>query len=176
MIINTRTLIDSANKLLSPKEMLDEAHVNSKDIDSEKGLKSRDVAKDVGVSNFNILKLQNQLRDLQASYTREQIRLDYLKNKHEEIHEDLKYEASFLFPEYKNGIDKEALTKDVSVQMQKLLHSLKSVQVEMENLYALNFQSYNPSAIIQDVALMQSNTSLHAKELDPERVAKLTRI
>lgn len=118
-----------------------------------------------------LLKLQANLSTIQHQYTREQARQTYLKDYPDQVGPELKFGEEPLFPEFKTGMDLEGLKKDVSGQMEQLIRSLKGVQVEMENLYALNFNA--PPQTNTDAARLLEQGGL--KNLDPARVAHLTR-
>ncbi|MBI3394462.1 MAG: hypothetical protein HY042_01365 [Spirochaetia bacterium] len=82
----------------------------------------------------------------------------------------LTYEGTALFPEGEATSDMAGMTQRVGTNLESLERSLKAVQVEMENLYALNFQGL-PDAI--DPKSLADASSVRA--LNPSRVAKLTR-
>lgn len=118
-----------------------------------------------------LLKLQANLSTIQHQYTREQARQTYLNQNPEQIGPELKFGDDPLFPEFQPGMNLEGLQKDVSGSLEKLIRSLKSVQVEMENLYALNFDA--PPEARTDAARLLEQGGL--RNLDPARVAHLTR-
>lgn len=121
-----------------------------------------------------LIKLQNDLKSLQSEYSREQVRYDYLQNRPGEISEQLSYENRPLFPEYPKGLDQEAqeaLKQNTAYNLKRLVDSLRSIQVEMENLYALSFES--PQGAVANLSSLVTGNSI--KDLDPERVAHLTR-
>ena len=125
-----------------------------------------------------LLKLQANLSTIQHQYSREQARSTYLNQNPDQIGPELKFGDEALFPEIQAGANPkpnlEGLQKDVSGALEKLIRSLKSVQVEMENLYALNFDAPLDSAAGPDSAarLMQEGG---LRNLEPARVAHLTR-
>jgi hypothetical protein len=118
-----------------------------------------------------LLKLQANLSTIQHQYSREQARQTYLAETPEQIGPELKFGDEPLFPEFQSNINLEGLQKDVSGSLEKLIRSLKSVQVEMENLYALNFDA--PPDARTDAARLMEQGGL--RNLDPARVAHLTR-
>ncbi|MCR9144810.1 MAG: hypothetical protein NXI24_21410 [bacterium] len=118
-----------------------------------------------------LLKLQANLSTIQHQYSREQARQTYLKESPQQITPELKFGDEPLFPEFQANMNLEGLQKDVSGSMEKLIRSLKSVQVEMENLYALNFDA-PPEARTDAAALIEQGG---LRNLDPARVAHLTR-
>ncbi len=121
-----------------------------------------------------LLKLQANLSTIQHQYSREQARQTYLDESPAQINPELRFGDEPLFPELPASPDAEKLAglrKDVSGTLEKLIRSLKSVQVEMENLYALNFDA--PPKAEADAARLLEQGGL--KSLDPARVAHLTR-
>lgn len=119
-----------------------------------------------------LLNLQASMNRIQSEYSREQSRYSYLKNHPGEIQEKLQFSGKALFPELGAGkIDFDSLKKSVSNRLQDLGRNLKSVQVEMENLFALNFNTL-PIPGIDAEKLLQAPA---LRAIDPSRVAKLTR-
>ncbi len=120
-----------------------------------------------------LLKLQADLSGVQREYSREQSRSEYLNRNPEQISAALRFGEEPLFPELQDGQkpNLDALSKATADRMEHLMRSLKSVQVEMENLYALNFNG--PSADSVDAARLLEQGGV--KQLDPARVAHLTR-
>lgn len=118
-----------------------------------------------------LLNLQSSLNQIQHDYSREQTRHTYLNNYPDRITSELRFGEEPLFPELlKDKADPSELQRKVSHNMDQLMRALKGVQVEMENLYALNFDA--PPTPIKDAATLLSNKGI--KELDPSRVARLT--
>ena len=179
MQVNEKALLDSAEKILNKRRFHEEKAQGKLQKPSEtslrKGEKGLTLQKspplNTKLNTARILKLEAELKSLQENYSREQVRESFLLNKTKEIHEKLKYKGSPLFPEYKPGMDTKHLTKEVSYKLKKLVHSLKSVQVEMENLYALNFKKIHS----KEANIKELDFSLLVKKLDPQRVAHLTK-
>ncbi|MCB1324145.1 MAG: hypothetical protein H7A21_19810 [Spirochaetales bacterium] len=125
-----------------------------------------------GALEARVLHLQSNLNRVQAEYSREQARMTYLRDFPDRINADLRFNDEALFPEASPGpIQRGEVERNVKTAMESLVLSLKSIQVEMENLYALNFEQkpIQPA----DAARLFENHGL--KELDPARVARLTR-
>src|SRR5690606_9738387 len=85
-----------------------------------------------------LLDLQANLNRIQNDYSREQARQSYLKLP-EQIHTGLLFSDKPLFPELEAGSTLGEVQTLVDGRLSELARSLKSVQVEMENMYALNF-------------------------------------
>ena len=94
----------------------------------------------------------------------------YFRTVPEDISKGLKYNQQPLFPEYQKGIDVISLRKEVLSKAEKLLHSLKKVQVEMGNLYALDHEGIQSRKIDSK----ELDATLNLRKLDPARVARLT--
>ncbi|MBE7438427.1 MAG: hypothetical protein HS115_08250 [Spirochaetales bacterium] len=105
--------------------------------------------------------LSSRLKQTQADYTREQMRLSYLKNGQLDRSIAIQDQPLFL-PEEVPGPE---LQDKVEAHLENLLHTLRSVQVEMENLSALNFRSADGIRM----------TGQDYRSIDPARVAQLTR-
>ncbi len=127
-----------------------------------------------GVTESRLLQLQSKLREFQKSYSREQAREYILRNRPEDISKGLNYNQQPLFPEYRKGIDIASLTTEVSMNAKKLLHSLKEIQVEMGNLYALDFEGIQKGIQNHKIDPKNLDATLNLRELDPARVARLT--
>ena len=124
-----------------------------------------------GILESKMLHLQDSLKAVQYEYSRQQTRFAYLTDHPDQIRPSLKYDNDLLFPELSDTTNFSELKERVSGELNSLKRNLKSIQVEMENLVALNFkepmgQIFNPETILDGSAM---------KELDPSRVARLTR-
>ncbi len=119
-----------------------------------------------------LLNLQAALSTVQRNYSREQARFSYLSEVPEQISGALMFEGEPLFPEVAQGRhgDLEDMKKHVGTALETLVRSLKSIEVEMENLYALNFADVDPSLSVNHMSEMPP-----VRQLDPGRVARLTR-
>jgi len=117
-----------------------------------------------------LLDLQHTISNLQEKYSREQARFSYLKQSSEEINEHIKFDGRQLFPEFGPEFSKEKTLFQVTEQMNSLIQSLKKIQVEMENIHALKFESSEKTEV--QSSFQVSGTAV--KELNPERVARLT--
>ncbi len=125
-----------------------------------------------GVLQSRLLKLQASLRDIQHDYSREQARQAYVNQTPDKISPSLHFDGEPLFPELET--DAMALTElreRITDRMRHLNRNLKGVQVEMENLYALNV-SNPPGKIPGAVETLEAGA---LRDLDPGRVARLTR-
>ncbi len=121
--------------------------------------------------NARILDLQAQLNRTQSQYSREQARHAYLTRFSGEISSSLVYDGEPLFPELANGRLPSGLLPETQERLSVLTRSLKTAQVEMENMLALSFGARVPLAAEASELLRAGGL----RDLDPERVAKLTR-
>lgn len=119
-----------------------------------------------------LLNLQAALATVQRNYSREQARFSYLNEIPEQVSSSLMFEGEPLFPEVAQGRagDVHDMKKHVGTALESLVRSLKSIEVEMENLYALNFADVDPSVNMHRISEMPP-----VRQLDPGRVARLTR-
>lgn len=118
-----------------------------------------------------LLNLQAALATVQRNYSREQARYSYLTELPEQVSSSLLFEGEPLFPEVAAGKnDVQDMKKHVGTALESLVRSLKSIEVEMENLYALNFTDVDPSVNMHRISEMPP-----VRQLDPGRVARLTR-
>ncbi len=125
-----------------------------------------------GVLESRLLSLQANLSAIQRDYSREQSRHSYLTQNPSEINAELRFGEEALFPEFRAGMDLGQMRGQVGEAMERLVRALKSVQVEMENLHALSFEA---PVTVQAGEAQQLVDRGGLKELDPERVARLTR-
>ncbi len=170
MHISGKMLLNSAESILR-----DRRQDNGTDRGSEttiaQNAQNKSEALTQGVLESRILKLQSTLGTLQNSYTREQTRLTYLSEQPEKIDSSLQFDGTPLFPETGADLDTGKLKVRVDEQMVNLVRQLKAMQVEMENLYALNYKT-QPIAGLDTRLIMNMNSM---KSLDPGRVARLTK-
>jgi len=145
---------------------------------AQAGISAGEEVKKSGAENVSqdglqarLLKLQAELGRVQKEYSREQARQAYLQGDAGGIKKDLYFEDAPLFPEVGRNFDPAQLREKVEERMQSLSRNLKGIQVEMENLYALNYSSYRPNQIPDADSIGASSM----KALDPDRVARLTR-
>ncbi len=124
-----------------------------------------------GMLESRLLGLQDNLREAQGQYSREQARFMYITRSPEQIDGNLTFQNEALFPEIARGEKPAGLEPKVAGAMEQLARSLKSIQVEMENLYALNFSAV-PRSDLDLGSLIEQNGM---RELDPTRVSRLTR-
>ncbi len=170
MQVNSKLLLNSAENILKSRH---EEGTSKKRATYNKGLDSRQVSigsAHVSFVESRMLKLQSELKTLQEKYSHEQMREDFLHNKPQEISSSLDHNNNSLFPEHGN-VDLKTLSNRVDTNMKQLLRNLKAVQIEMENLYALNFEKLEN----QSLNIERWDTSFTTKDLDPQRVAYLTR-
>ena len=123
------------------------------------------------VLQSRLLDLQAVLSRTQSEYTREQTRNTYLTKQPEAVSPALLFDGEPLFPELANGASAAGLVGATKDRMAILSRDMKGLQVEMENLLALGISDKLPKQI-NAAALLRSGG---IKELDPERVARLTR-
>ncbi len=176
MQVDGKTLLHSAENILKNRRQEEGRH-SSAFSSAEAGKKKAEASIHTALIQSRMLKLQATLKELQESYTREQIRKDYLQNRTAEIHAELQYNGKPLFPEYAASATKEEISSVVADNIKHLLRTLKGTQIEIENLYALNFKTMmaeleKGSLVIKELRSFFS--SYPTKGLDPERVAKLT--
>lgn len=169
MQISSKLLLNSAEGILKERRNVGK---NA----SESGAGAEKAAADSsgvtqGMIESRLLGLQDDLREAQNQYSREQARFMYITRSPEQINQSLTYQDQPLFPEISEGQKPEDLEQKVAGAMEQLTRSLKSIQVEMENLYALNFSALPRSDV--DVGSLFENKGM--RELDPGRVSKLTR-
>lgn len=126
---------------------------------------------DQGVLESRMLQLQSSIRDIQNAYSREQTRNTYLTDYPDEITQDLTFNNEPLFPELKQKMPLESLRDSVKERLSQLSRDLKGVQVEMENVLALNYNV----ASVDKVESKNIDGNVSFNPLDPDRVAHLTR-
>ena len=184
MHVNGKLLLNSAKDILKSYQQRDsKASVKlNPDLGQDVSkINSTDSTKGNSIK-VRMLELQSRLKAIQNDYTREQVRQDYLLNRSDELNGNLEYKNGQLFPEYNSGRDIESLKNMVAKKLAELLRGLKSVQVEIENLYAINFQRLSTDNIAHAEQLNRldgidfDNSSLTLKNIDPERVSKLTEL
>ncbi len=169
MQIDGKLLLASAQNILKNRNQ-NEARSGKNETSTVNSKKiSGNLAK-ADMANSRMLKLQADLKSLQQDYTREQVREDFLSNKPEQINRNILYANSPLFPEHGADMDMKATKEIVSHNIKRLVQSLKGIQVEIENLYALHFEKI----ATERVNLSSLESSFHIKEVDPKRVARLT--
>ena len=180
MQVNGKTLLDSAENILKSrrqenKSQKSEETKSQRAQDAYAAQKTGSDSAQTKLNSARMLKLEAELKSMQESYTREQVRENFLLHKPHEISKKLEYQGGPLFPEYKPGMDTQSLAKDVGYKLKQLLHSLKGIQVEIENLYALNFDKLSSHSRSQEANIKQMDAALAVKDLDPKRVAQLTK-
>lgn len=167
MQITGKQLLSSAEGLMRDKK--DGPVVGSKREENSTQETGRSVNTGSSIE-ARIMGLQADMARIQNSYSREQARQNYL-NDPEVNHSELTYEGEPMFPEALAGQSVEGLRETVNTSVEELRQSLKSMAVEMENLFALNIQS--DSKFSMDPQNLMAEGSL--KDIDPNRVAHLTR-
>ena len=173
--INGKILLNSAEKILKNRhEHEGRSKANTYNNKSPHQVKLSSTTSTNDISESRLLKLQANLNELQGFYSREQMRSDYLQNKSKQITAELQYNGKALFPEYNPEMDFKALSSGIARSIRELLHSLKGIQVEIENLYALNYAQMSASNL-PTKEIKDALSSLSAKTITPERVAHLTR-
>ncbi|MBX7057321.1 MAG: hypothetical protein K1X75_04600 [Leptospirales bacterium] len=172
MQINGRSILSSAEGILRDRKQERGPEASVSGIEAAGPRESGLDTLQQGVLESRLLRLQSSLGDIQRDYSREQARFSYLNSNPAEISADLRFGDQPLFPELARGIDPQTLRPEVQGAMERLIRALKSVQVEMENLNALNFGEPVAGSRPNAQALVDRGG---LKELDPERVARLTR-
>ena len=171
MQVTGKLLLSSAEGILKDRKQ-EESEVNGAKSNKNAGGSSPSVSAISQTSvESRLLDLQNTIAELQKNYSREQARLSYLKQSPGEINGDLKFDGNQLFPEYGTYFDPESTLNRVTDQMNHLIQTLRKTQVEMENIHALKFAHSDAPQIKASIHV----NSDAVKELNPERVARLTR-
>jgi len=171
MQISGKMLLNSAESILRDRREEARGRETGSARGNETDTDGRIDALQQGILESRLLKLQASLGNIQNDYSREQARFTYLTAHPEQMSQSLQFNNEPLFPELKDGVDPDVLRTKVSDRLTGLVRALKSIQVEMENLYALNFNSM-PSANTNAETLISARA---LKTLDPSRVARLTR-
>lgn len=170
MQITGKTLLNQAESILKERKQ-DESLKSST---SESEVRNRATSSELSAPNViesRILNLQENLAGIQKNLSREQARQAYLSEQPQTITDKILYDGKPLFPEAKDGWKPEEIKPAVENKITSFLTVLKQIQVEMENLFALKFESpdrfqLNAEAVMHPDAM---------KDLNPDRVAKLTR-
>lgn len=170
MQISSKHLLNSAEGILKDRRNV-QKQTSGESGSSEKAAAARPTGMTQGMIESRLLSLQDSLRDAQVRYSREQARYSYITQNPGEIDEKLTFQNEVLFPELAQGAKPQELEPKVAGAMEQLARSLKSIQVEMENLYALNFSALPRSDV--DVGALFENKGM--RDLDPGRVSRLTR-
>ena len=123
------------------------------------------------VLQARLLDLEAVLNRTQSQYTREQTRNTYLTIQPDAVSRSLTFDGEPLFPELESGVAPGAILADTRDRMSRLTRAMKGIQVEMENLLALG----SPSVVPKSLSAAELLGSGGLKELDPDRVARLTR-
>ena len=168
MQISSKHLLNSAEGIL--KERKNVAQESAPQQGAEKAA-SRAGGMTQGMLESRLLGLQDNLRDAQVQYSREQARFKYITENPDQIDSSLTFQNEALFPELEQGQRPADLQQQVAGAMEQLARSLKSMQVEMENLYALNFSAL-PRTDLSAESLSEQGVM---RDLDPGRVSQLTR-
>ena len=168
MQVTGKHLLNSAEYILRDRR---QEQKNPGGVSGSAGTQARDTVQSSGTLESRLPGLQANLSTIQNDYSREQARYTYLTRYPDQVSAELRFGEAPLFPEFKPDMNTGELPSKVSNNMEKLMSALKGVQVEMENLYALNFNA--PPEAAMDAAALVQNGGL--KDLDPERVARLTR-
>lgn len=176
MQVSGKVLLNSAENILKERHK-DQRPAGAGETAASAGNKPAAEGLNQTTLESRLLKLQANLSTIQHQYSREQARQTYLDESPAQIAPELRFGDEPLFPEIQAGTNPNpeslaGLRKDVSGTLEKLIRSLKSVQVEMENLYALNFDA-PPKTDADAARLIEQQGGL--KALDPARVAHLTR-
>lgn len=170
MQVSGKTLLNSAESILRDRNRDPKGQTSIGASEASK-LENTESMSTSGME-ARILKLQEALKSVQNDYSREQTRYSFLSEKPSSIQNELEYNGQPLFPELHEGKSITDLQGQVGSRMNELVISLKSIQVEMENLYALHFTSEPNVNGVNVESLLKSNPM---KDISPDRVAKLTR-
>lgn len=117
-----------------------------------------------------ILQLESGLQKLQKDFSYQQARFSFLENEPQSINAELKFGQDPLFPEFPFEINLQEFKANVQGQVTGLSNEIQQLQLQLENHYALNFDS--PPPMLSAESLTETG---NLGQLDPERVARLTR-
>lgn len=171
MQISSKVLLNSAEGILKERKKEGASDQTSTESGDKNRISDSLLSVNPGELQARLMKLQSNLGNTQDELSKEQSRQAYLQNDPQGINASLKFNDEILFPELKNGMDTAKLKDSVSAKVEMLSKNLKQIEVEMENLYALQFQPGEPGEMDTN-SLIGSKTMNH---LDPSRVAKLTK-
>ncbi|WP_143464724.1 LIC10415 family protein [Leptonema illini] len=167
MEITGKTLLNSAEKILSGHRE------KTKTPESESASVKSDEVR--STAQMRLAGMQAGLNDMQRVYSREQARLNLLKDSGDGLNEQTSAEMTFegepLFPEMKGQWNRDELIRTVEQSLNEARARLKSMQVEMENHLAVEFSAAPDARLSGDLA-----AGIAGSRLDPERVARLTRL
>lgn len=171
MNISTKSILSSAEGIIRDRH--DDARRPAASPLANEPAKAVTSGNSLGTDSLHarLLDLQANLNRTQREFSREQTRKHYLTDGSRQLDSTLRFEGELLFPELQKGNPlPEQLLSRTDERMSELSRKLKGLQVEMENVMALNFQAPASRGITAE--------DLHTgtmKELDPARVARLTR-
>lgn len=171
MQISARILLNSAENILRDRQRDAQNMEQRKTADTTGARPVRTEGLSKGALESRLLKLQASLSHIQKDYSFEQTRLAYLTEAPQEINAELLFDGEALFPEWREGINAGEIENRARASLDNLLRNLKRIQVEMENLYALDFPAA-PRMKVDAEALSKNNVMT---DLNPSRVARLTR-
>lgn len=167
MEITGKTLLSSAEKIISGYREKTKAPESQLPAVASEEVRSS--------AQIRLASMQVRLNDLQRVYSREQARLNLLQDAGFDLNEktasELTFEGEPLFPEVKGQWNREELRQTVEQRLNEARARLKSLQVEMENHLAVEFPAAFDSRLPSDLS-----QGLAGSRLDPERVARLTRL
>lgn len=167
MQISGKVLLNQAETIVRDRKNERQAASNEAPASADSGRQAGTIA---GSFASRILNLQSSLAELQSRYSREQARMSYVENQPESITSGLQYEGSALFSDSELNAGITGLKEEISKSMGNLTDQLRKTEVEMENHYALGFAAPENISLTADQI-----TGVASNDLDPQRVARLTR-
>lgn len=166
MEVTGKTLLNSAQNILKNKKQ-ESAKAKEAGNTAETKVTNTELNSSL---NAQVLRLQASLSVAQKSHSHAQAQLSYLNSNEQGSPENMLFDNEPLFPSlpFKKSIDEYKL--EIENDVTQMAQKLKSLQVEMENVFAFNFQT-TPNMDLNADSLAQAKGFT---TLDPNRVAKLT--
>ena len=168
MEVTGKTLLNSAQNIIKNKK---QDRALSHKPDAGVAAQTKGPQTDIHTTlNTQVLRLQASLSVAQKNHSQAQAQLSFLDNGDISNAGQMKFDNEPLFPDFSTDKNITEYREEVSQRVQDMARKLKSLQVEMENMFAFNFET------TMDMKL-NADTLAQAKglvALDPQRVAKLT--
>ena len=166
MQISARILLNSAESILRDRQREAQSQPLLQEASQTRGSVSRGELRQ-GVLESRVLNLQSSMGRLQKDYSREQMRLAYVTHFPDKMQENLLFDGEPLFSDLQKSQNPARLEEGIRMNLEGLLQNLKRLEVEMENLYALNGNLPRFASSVEARSELLNN-------LNPERVARLT--
>ncbi|MCB1173415.1 MAG: hypothetical protein KDK39_07620 [Leptospiraceae bacterium] len=165
MEINNKNLLSSAQAILKNRN---QERYNARHSTAGSSAAARPREASTGI-NSHVLRLQSSLNAAQKDYSLQQSRSAFIQNNQADP-ASARFDNEPLFPEFPFGKTIEAYKQEADQRIGELARTLKGLQVEMENIMALNFETA-PELQLSAESLAQARG---ISNLNPERVAHLT--